>query len=42
MAKYYVTVATPKTTYKVCRNDIKSVFSCKLRKAPKVPSYYHT
>jgi len=40
MGKYFVSVTAHNRKYKVCRDDIKVVFSCKVRKAPKLPSYH--
>lgn len=39
MGKYFVTIANGKRGYKVCRDDINKVFSCKIKKIPKVPAY---
>jgi len=39
MGKYFVTINRNNHKYKLCRDDIKQVFSCKVRKIPKVPAY---
>jgi hypothetical protein len=39
MGKYFVTVIRNNHKYKLCRDDITQVFSCKVRKIPKVPAY---
>lgn len=40
MGKYFVTIANRKHAYKVCRDDINKVFSCKIKKIPKLPAYH--
>lgn len=39
MGKYFVTIANSQRNYKLCRDDINKVFSCKIRKLPKVPTF---
>jgi hypothetical protein len=40
MGKYFVTIANRQRAYKVCRDDINKVFSCKIKKSPKLPAYH--
>lgn len=39
MGKYFVTIARQQQHYKLCRDDINRVFSCKIQKLPKVPAF---
>ena len=39
MGKYFVTIANRRAYYKVCRDDINKVFSCKIKKIPKIPNF---
>ena len=40
MGKYFVTIAKHHKLYKVCRDDINKVFSCRIGKVPKVPAFH--
>lgn len=39
MGKYFVTIARQQQHYKLCRDDINRVFSCKIQKLPKLPPF---
>lgn len=39
MAKYFVTLAHNCNKYKVSKEDIKRVYSAKIKKAPRIPAF---
>ena len=39
MGKYFVTILKQRQLYKVCRDDINKVFSHRIKKIPKVPTF---
>ena len=41
MGKFFVTVSNRSNQYRVCRDDIQTVFSSKIKKLPKLPHYHH-
>jgi hypothetical protein len=39
MGKYYVSLAVNTKKYQVCREDIRKVYSHKLKKIPRLPAF---
>lgn len=39
MGKYFVAITNGRSQYKLCRDDINRVFSCRIKKLPKIPGF---
>jgi hypothetical protein len=42
MGKFYVSIASNSLRYKLCKDDIKKIFSIKKRKVPSLPTFLET